>query len=76
MLTGHYLVGLPLAFVCGFTAIQGGLTGLWAGFSIGLAIVCGRMAWIIFHLDYEDAARKAQAHISSSEAVAVGGTLG
>lgn len=73
MLSGHYLIGLPLAFIIAFTSIDGGLTGLWAGFSVGLVVVCGRMAWLIFKNDYNEAARKAQAHITSSEAHAVGG---
>ena len=75
MLTTHYLIGLPLAVLCGFW-FQGGLTGLWTGFSIGLAFVCGRLAWMIFTLDYREAAGKAQDHISASEATAAGPTLG
>ena len=75
MLTTHYLVGLPLAVLCGFW-FAGGLTGLWVGFSIGLALVCGRLAWMIFTLDYRLAAQKAQAHIDASEATAATAGVG
>jgi len=63
MLVGHWLVGIPLSAVFAFTALRLGLFGLWAGFGVGLTIVCGKLTWQILTNDWELLARKAQSHI-------------
>jgi MATE family multidrug resistance protein len=48
-LVGHWLIGLPVAVVLGFTLHQGA-TGLWWGLSLGLTAVAigliGRFLWL------------------------------
>ncbi|KAF0694380.1 Aste57867_14749 [Aphanomyces stellatus] len=58
----YYLVGIPMACVCGFT-LHGSVEGLWLGFTAGSITAFALFLWMLLRIDWKQMAKDAVARV-------------
>ncbi|KAH9887187.1 MATE efflux family protein [Xylariomycetidae sp. FL2044] len=58
-LVAYYLIALPLSFAAAL-GLDWKLAGLWAGTTVGLALVASVEYWYLYRYDWEQSAREAE----------------
>ncbi|KAF0694378.1 Aste57867_14747 [Aphanomyces stellatus] len=58
----YYLVGIPMACICGFS-LHGSLEGLWLGFTTGSLVAFAIFVWFTSRIDWNQMAKDAVARV-------------